>query len=137
MVEFVDGSTVAQLSPPDMKLPIQHALTYPRRVPGPSPRLDWNQSMKLEFFPPDFDRFPALELGYEVSRKGGTTGAVLNAANEAAVDAFLNREISFTDIAMACREILDQHDFDPHPTLSELIQSDRWARQEMSKWMIA
>ncbi len=137
LVEFVDGSTIAQLSPPDMKLPIQYALTYPDRVLGPSPRLDLTQAMKLEFYPPDVDRFPALELGFEVVKFGGSTGAVLNAANEAAVAAFLNQEISFTDIVTACREILDQHHYEPHPTLSQLIAADRWARQEISKWMIA
>ncbi len=137
LVEFVDGSTLAQLSPPDMKLPIQHALTYPDRIAGSSPRLDLTQAMQLEFFPPDLDRFPALELGYEVAKFGGSSGAVLNAANEAAVTAFLDREISFTDIVTACREILDQHNYEPHPTLSQLLAADRWARQEMSKWMIA
>jgi 1-deoxy-D-xylulose-5-phosphate reductoisomerase len=137
LVEFVDGSTIAQLSPPDMKLPIQYAFTYPDRVCGPSPRLDLTQAMNLEFFPPDVSRFPALELGFEVVKFGGSTGAVLNAANEAAVAAFLNQEISFTDIVTACREILDQHNYEPHPTLSQLIAADRWARQEMSKWMIA
>lgn len=137
LVEFVDGSTIAQMSPPDMMLPIQYALTYPDRMPGPSPRLDLTQAMNLEFFPPDVSRFPALELGYEVVRFGGSTGAVLNAANEAAVAAFLNQEISFTDIVTACREILDQHNFEPHPTMSQLIAADQWARQEMSKWMIA
>ena len=137
LVEFVDGSTIAQLSPPDMKLPIQYAFTYPERVPGPSPRLDLMQKMFLEFFPPDASRFPALELGIEVVKFGGSTGAVLNAANEAAVAAFLNQEISFTDIVTACREILDQHNYEPHPTLAQLIAADQWARQEMSKWMIA
>lgn len=137
LVEFVDGSTIAQLSPPDMMLPIQYAFTYPDRVSGPSPRLDLTQSMNLEFCPPDVTRFPALELGFEVARFGGSTGAVLNAANEAAVAAFLNHEISFTDIVTACREILDQHNFEPHPTMSQLIAADQWARQEMSKWMIA
>lgn len=137
LVEFVDGSTVAQLSPPDMMLPIQYAFTYPDRVFGPSPRLDLTQSLSLEFFPPDVERFPALELAFEAARFGGSTGAVLNAANEAAVTAFLNQEISFTDIVTACREILDQHNFEPHPSLSQLIAADQWARQEMSKWMIA
>ena len=137
LVEFVDGSTIAQLSPPDMKLPIQYAFTYPERVSGLSPPLDLTQAMNLEFIPPDISRFPALELGFEVVKFGGSTGAVLNAANEAAVAAFLNQEISFTDIVTACREILDQHNYEPHPTLSQLIAADRWARQEMSKWMIA
>ncbi len=137
LVEFVDGSTLAQLSPPDMMLPIQYALTYPERLPGPSPKLDLTRAMSLDFFPPDVERFPALELGFEVARFGGSTGAVLNAANEAAVAAFLKREISFTDIVTACREILDQHNFEPHPNLAQLIAADQWARQEMSKWMIA
>ncbi len=137
LVEFVDGSTLAQLSPPDMMLPIQYALTYPDRVAGPSPKLDLTQAMNLEFLPPDIERFPALELGFDVARFGGSTGAVLNAANEAAVRAFLNQEISYTDIVASCREILDQHNFEPHPTMPQLIAADQWARQEMSKWMVA
>ena len=137
LVEFIDGSTLAQLSPPDMMMPVQYAFTYPERMAGPSPRLDLTQTMNLEFSPPDFSRFPALDLGFEVARFGGSTGAVLNAANEAAVAAFLSREISFTDIVTACREILDHHNFEPHPTMSQLVAADRWARQEMSKWMIA
>jgi 1-deoxy-D-xylulose-5-phosphate reductoisomerase len=137
MVEFCDGSLLAQLSPPDMKLPIQYALTYPDRVPGTSPRFDLTRRHKLEFLPPDLDRFPALELGFEVARKGGTSGAVLNAANEVAVNAFLQGEIAFTDIAVACREILDQHNFEPHPNWKQILLSDQWAREEMSKWMVA
>jgi len=137
LVEFLDGSTLAQMSPPDMMLPIQYALTYPERVVGPSPKLDLTQAMKLDFFPPDVERFPALELGFEVAKMGGSTGAVLNAANEAAVAAFLKQEISYTDIVTACREILEQHNFEPHPTMSQLIAADQWARQEMSKWMVA
>ena len=135
LVEFVDGSVVAQLSPPDMKLPIQYALTWPQRWDGPAARLDWTQSWKLEFEPPDFDRFPALALGLEAARAGGTTGAVLNAANEAAVAGFLAGELGFTDIVPACRSVLDQHDFDPSPTLAQLHELDRWARQEVSRWV--
>jgi 1-deoxy-D-xylulose-5-phosphate reductoisomerase len=137
LVEFVDGSTIAQMGPPDMMLPIQYAFTYPDRVAGPSPKLDLATPMSLDFFPPDSERFPALELGFEVARFGGSAGAVLNAANEAAVAAFLRQEISFTDIATACREILDSHNFEPHPNLAQLIAADEWARQEMSKWMIS
>ena len=85
LVEFCDGSVVAQLSPPDMRLPIQYALTYPDRQPGIAGQIDWQQALQLEFEPPDEERFPALGLGYEVARRGGTGGAVLNAANEAAV----------------------------------------------------
>jgi len=140
LVEFIDGSTLAQLSPPDMMLPIQYALTYPDRVAGPSPKLDLTQTLNLEFSPPDIERFPALELGFDVARFGGSTGAVLNAANEAAVEAFLNQEISYTDIVTCCREILDQHNFEPHPTIPtmpQLFAADQWARQEVSKWMVA
>lgn len=137
LVEFVDGSVMAQMSPPDMKLPIQYALTYPERISGPCPRLDWSKTLQLDLQPPDFDRFPALQLGFEVAKSGGTAGAVLNAANEAAVNAFLNREISFTDIVVANREILAQHNYSAQPSLNELFEADRWARTEMSKWIVA
>ena len=135
MVEFCDGSVISQMSPPDMKLPIQYALTYPDRVAGDCPRLDFEKQLDLEFHPPDFDRFPALELGYEVARLGGTTGAVLNGANEAAVAAFLNREISFTDIVAACREVLDNHEYESDPSLEALLARDVWARKEINKWI--
>ena len=135
MVEFVDGSVVAQMGPPDMKLPIQYALTWPDRIPGPSPRLDLTQRFSLDFEPPDFDRFPALLLGHEVARTGGTSGAVLNGANEAAVSAFLAGEIKFTDIVAACSAVLKHHDFDPRPTLADVIRLDQWARQEVTKWI--
>ncbi len=133
-VEFVDGSVIAQLSPPDMKLPIQYALTYPERVPGPSPRLDWSRRFQLEFEPPDFERFPALQLGFETARRGGTCGAVLNAANEAAVERFLANDLSFCDIPRACRAVLDAHTFDPTPTLTDLIRQDARAREEIKRW---
>ena len=137
LVEFQDGSTIAQLSPPDMKLPIQYALTWPDRVVGTSPRLELSQALRLDFQPPDLSRFPALQLGFEAVKWGGTSGAVLNAANEAAVALFLNREIEFTEIATACREVLEQHHFEPHPTLDQLRAADQWARREISKWMVA
>jgi 1-deoxy-D-xylulose-5-phosphate reductoisomerase len=133
-VEFVDGSVIAQLSPPDMKLPIQYALTYPERVPGISPPLNWRQAMALEFEPPDLERFPALGLGFEVARRGGTSGAVLNAANEVAVARFLAGELSFCEIPRACRAVLEAHDFDPTPSLTDLFRHDRWAREEMQQW---
>ncbi|MEX0819350.1 MAG: 1-deoxy-D-xylulose-5-phosphate reductoisomerase [Pirellulaceae bacterium] len=133
-VEFRDGSVIAQLSPPDMKLPIQYALTYPERWDCPSPRLDLAAAMCLEFEPPDLDRFPAIGLGYEVARVGGTAGAVLNAANEAAVAGFLDGQLSFTEIVPACRSILDNHHFDASPTLERLIELDTWARQEVTRW---
>lgn len=134
-VEYIDGSVLAQLSPPDMKLPIQYALTYPDRTDGVAARMNWTETMRLEFEPPDLERFPALELGREAARVGGTTGAVLNAANEAAVEGFLRGELPFNEIVPACRGVLEHHDFDPSPTLDELIQVDGWARKEMARWV--
>jgi 1-deoxy-D-xylulose-5-phosphate reductoisomerase len=133
-VEFVDGSVIGQLSPPDMKLPIQYALTWPDRTAGLSPRLDWKNRFQLDFEPPDLERFPALELGFEVARRGGTCGAVLNAANEAAVERFLNNDLAFCDIPRACRAVLEAHDFDPSPSLAALLQHDRRAREEIQRW---
>lgn len=133
-VEFVDGSVIGQLSPPDMKLPIQYALTWPDRMAGLSPKLDWKKRFQLDFEPPDLERFPALGLGFEVARRGGTCGAVLNAANEAAVERFLNNDLAFCDITRACRAVLEAHDFDPSPSLQALLQQDRRARQEIDRW---
>ncbi len=135
LVEFMDGSVIAQLSPPDMKLPIQYALNWPQRKPGVAARLDWAQVMRLELEPPDFDRFPALGLGLEVARAGGTAGAVLNGANEEAVAAFLNGRLRFDQIVPVCHQVLQTHPFDPNPTLEQLLESDRWARQEVLRWI--
>jgi len=134
MVEFADGGVVAQLSPPDMRLPVQFALTYPERVAGPCPRLDLTRASALHFEPPDRETFPALDLGFEVMRRGGTAGAALNAANEAAVARFLAGSIGFNDIPRACRAALDHHTFDPRPTLDALWAVDAWARQEVGRW---
>jgi 1-deoxy-D-xylulose-5-phosphate reductoisomerase len=136
-VEFVDGSVIAQLSPPDMKLPIQYALEYPHRQAGAAQRLDWRSRWQLEFEPPDPERFPALELGHQCAKQGGTSGAVLNAANEAAVEAFLTGELHFTEIIPACRSVLESHRFEPSPSLHRLIELDGWARQEVSRWVCA
>ena len=133
-VEFVDGSVIAQLSPPDMRLPIQYALTYPDRCESVAKKLDWRRSFDWHFEPPDLDAFPALRLGFEVASRGGTCGAVLNAANESAVERFLAGSLGFCDIPRACRAVLDQHDFDPTPSLDDLLRLDRWARQEVSRW---
>jgi 1-deoxy-D-xylulose-5-phosphate reductoisomerase len=133
-VEFKDGSVLAQLSPPDMRLPIQYALTYPERVAGPAQRLSWRGLSTWHFEQPDHETFPALQLGYEVARCGGTCGAVLNAANEAAVERFLRGDLAFLDIPRACRAALDHHHYSPTPTLAELSDCDRWARQEVGRW---
>ena len=135
MVEFVDGSVIAQMSPPDMKLPIQYALTYPHRRACPAQRLDLTRAIDLRFEPPDLDRFDALRIGLEVARAGGTAGAVINAANEAAVAGFLAGDLGFAEIVPACRSILEHHDFEPAPTLERLLQLDHWARREVSRWV--
>ena len=131
MVEFDDGSVIAQLSPPDMRLPIQYALTYPHRLPPPSPSLDPKQSYDLSLQPVDRGRFPAVDLGFEVAAAGGTAGAVVNAANEQAVGLFLSGKIRFTDIVAGCRDVLENHTHENNPPLERLLELDRWARQEV------
>ncbi|MGW8256482.1 MAG: 1-deoxy-D-xylulose-5-phosphate reductoisomerase [Thermoguttaceae bacterium] len=131
MVEFKDGAVIALLSEPDMKLPIQYALTWPERHNGTAAKIDWSRAMQLHFEPPDFERFDALRLGLEVARRGGTAGAALNGANEGAVEAFLNGRLKFKDIVPACRKVLENHNFDPRPTLEQLLRLDQWARQEV------
>jgi 1-deoxy-D-xylulose-5-phosphate reductoisomerase len=133
-VEFCDGSILAQLSPPDMRLPIQYALTHPERVAGPARRLCWRELTAWHFEQPDHETFPALQLGYEVARRGGTGGAVLNAANEAAVSRFLSGNLAFLDIPRVCRDVLANHHFSSRPSLAELHALDRWARQEVARW---
>jgi len=135
LVEYIDGSIVAQMSPPDMKLPIQYALTWPERREGVAEKLDWGRAMRLEFEPPDFQRFTALALGLDAARAGGTAGAVLNAANETAVAGFLAGRLSFRGIVPACRHVLERHDFDPDPSLERLLAADRWAREEAERWL--
>ena len=133
-VEYRDGSVLAQVSPPDMRLPIQYALLYPDRVPGPTRRLNWRELGSWEFEQPNRETFPALDLGFEVARKGGTCGAVLNAANDASVGRFLADDLSFLDIPRVCRQVLGSHHFSPQPSLHELRELDRWARREVNSW---
>ncbi|QDU54123.1 1-deoxy-D-xylulose-5-phosphate reductoisomerase [Aeoliella mucimassa] len=137
MVEFVDGSVIAQMSPPDMRLPIQYALEYPHRREAVAPRIDWTQRMHLEFEPADIGRYPAIELGFRAARKGGTAGVVVNAANETAVAQFLEGELHFTEIVPACKSVLESHNFNPTPTLDELAKLDQWARREVENWVCA
>lgn len=129
MVEFVDGSVMAQLSPPDMRTPIQYALTYPDRLPGISRKLDITKSFTLHFEPPDLERFAALRLAYDVARAGGTMGAVMNAANEAAVAAFSSGNISFMEISRLVESTMNAHQLQQAPSLDDLLRADRWARQ--------
>jgi 1-deoxy-D-xylulose-5-phosphate reductoisomerase len=134
LVEFVDGSVIAQLSPPDMKLPIQYALSFPERVPGVASRFDFTRAVALEFEPPDPARFPAVRLGHEAAARGGTAGAVLNAANEEAVRGFLAGDLAFTDIAAVTERVLGEHPFLADPSLDEIRRLDAWAREEVAKW---
>jgi len=136
LVEFVDGSVMAQLGVPDMKLPIQFALTWPQRVACPVERLNLAEVATLELSEPDPEEFPALALADEVLRTGGTSGAVLNAANEVAVDAFLDERIRFTEIVPLVADVLHRHEVTVHPDVDELERADRWARQEAKKCCI-
>ncbi len=136
MVEFVDGSTIAQLSPPDMRTPIQYALTYPQRLEGISRRMDWGQKQAFNFEPPDPQRFPALRLGYEAARARGTAGAVLNAANEVAVAAFIDGTIRFGMIWRIVELTIRSCPLQPDPSLDDLLEADRSARA-VAKRLIA
>jgi len=127
-VEFVDGSILAQLGPPDMRMPIQFVLTYPRRVPHAVARLDLRTLGSLEFEAPDGERFPCLGLAREALRRGGTAPAALNAANEAAVRLFLDGRIGFTAIAPAIRRALEAHVTRPVVSLDDVFAADREAR---------
>jgi 1-deoxy-D-xylulose-5-phosphate reductoisomerase len=134
-VEFADGSVLAQLSPPDMRLPIQLAVLHPHRMAGPAKRLPWDHLRSLNFTPVDRETFPAVDLGFAVAARGGTCGAVLNGANEAAVAAFLAGRLPFLDIARAVAAAIDAHEFDPSPTLTGLLAADAAARQEVERWI--
>ena len=134
MVEFNDGSVIAQLGTPDMRTPIQYALTHPNRHPGCSTRLDWSKIKEMTFEQPD-ERFPALQLGFQVIRLGGTAGAVVNAANEKANEMFRQGKIAFGKIVELVQSTLKKHqntNFIAEPTLDELFAADAWARQETS-----
>ena len=130
MVEFADGSTLAQLSYSDMCFPIQYAVTWPDRIPNSLPPLDFATLSKLEFSVPRYADFPALNLARRAGESGGTLPAVLNAANEVAVDAFLNRRTRFPSIWRTVEEVMDRHTTVAHPDLDAILQADQWARAE-------
>jgi 1-deoxy-D-xylulose-5-phosphate reductoisomerase len=130
MVEFVDGSLLAQLSTPDMCLPIQYALTYPDRAASDRVQTDFPKVGNLTFEEPDLERFPALELARRAGEAGGTLPAVLNAANEVAVEAFVNRQINFPQITETVRRTMEAHRVVAHPTLEQILEADVWARAE-------
>jgi len=131
LVEFVDGSVIAQLGQPDMCLPIQYALTYPQRVAGIAKHLQLDELGQLTFEKPDLQKFRALSLGFEVARTGGTAAAVFNAANEAAVEQFLAGRIKFTSIVELIKHCLNIHNVRTNVSLEELLQADAWARKEV------
>jgi 1-deoxy-D-xylulose-5-phosphate reductoisomerase len=133
MVEFVDGALLAQLSTPDMCLPIQYALTYPDRAPSERVQTNFAKLGSLTFEEPDAERFPALNLARRAGEAGGTLPAVLNAANEVAVEAFVNRKINFPQITEIVRRTMDAHKVVLHPTLEQILEADAWARREAAK----
>ncbi len=129
MVAFHDGSIKAQLGVPDMRVPIQLAMTFPRRLPSDFPRLDWSTLKELTFDEPDLEKFRCLALAFQVIEQGGTAPAVLNAANEIAVERFLLRDISFDRIPYIIEKAVHEHNFVKRPSVNELIGADQWARQ--------
>lgn len=132
LVEFRDGSVICQLGPPDMRIPIQYALTYPERLALSVERLDLEKIQTLSFYKPDPVRFPALRLAYEVLRAGGTAPTVFNAANEVAVASFLADAISFPEILRTVEKALEAHRVTPEPTLEQIFEADAWARSYVS-----
>ncbi|MFA5033060.1 MAG: 1-deoxy-D-xylulose-5-phosphate reductoisomerase [bacterium] len=128
MVEFPDSSVIAQMGLPDMKLPIQYALTYPLRVPSMAKQLDFKSGIKLEFSKPDFKRFPCLGLAYESAKIGGTMLAVLNAVDEEVVNAFLHKKIKFEDIPRIIEKVMSKHKVIPSPTFKEIEEAEKWAK---------
>jgi 1-deoxy-D-xylulose-5-phosphate reductoisomerase len=130
MVEFADGSMLAQLSYSNMCFPIQYAVTWPDRVPNTLPPLDFASLGKLEFEVPRYEHFPALNLARQAGETGGTMPAVMNAANEVAVAAFLDRQVRFPQIWQTVATVMDRHQSVAHPDLDEILRADQWARAE-------
>ena len=137
MVEFHDGSVLAQLGIPDMRVPISYALAYPQRLPNTLPSLDLFSVQALHFHPPDHDRFPCLRLAIEAARGGGTMPAVLNAANEVAVQAFLDGAINFLAIPKVIETTMARHAPVPLDDISVALEADRWAREYAAKTVTA
>jgi 1-deoxy-D-xylulose-5-phosphate reductoisomerase len=130
LVEYHDGSVIAQLGAPDMRVPIAYALSFPRRLFRTEPRLDLSLEGTLAFERPDQKRFPSLTLAYTAARTGGTMPAVLNAANECAVAAFIDEKIGFIDICLVSEQVLDRHFILKEPGIDDILAADRWARLE-------
>jgi 1-deoxy-D-xylulose-5-phosphate reductoisomerase len=130
MVEFCDGAIMAQLGMADMRIPIQYALTFPNRLNGKLPIMNFVKQKELTFFKPDFKKFPALSLCYMVARKGQTYGSVLNAANEEAVAAFLKEKIRFSRIVDIVEKVVLKHRPEKILTIEKILEADRWAREK-------
>ena len=130
MVEYVDGSVLAQVSATDMKMPIQYAMTYPERAAAPVPRLDWTETRHWEFYPPDFGKFPLLGLAYDCQRAGGSATCTLNAADEVAVESFLAGQIGFTEIAEVVAETLERMPARTPASVGEVLEIDGESRSK-------
>ena len=128
MVEWTDGSTLAQLGPTDMRIMIQYALTYPNRLSTPVPRLDLRESRTLHFEPVDREKFPCISLAYTAAEVGGTLPVVLSSADEVVVDAFLDETIGFMDIPAVLQRVMDKHEVIADPTLEDILEVDKWAK---------
>lgn len=133
MVQFQDYSVIAQMGLPDMKVPIQYALTYPERLPSPGEPLDFSKAIGLDFKPVNMELYPCFKLALESGRAGGTAPTVFNAANEEVVQLFLNRQISFLDMEHYIQAVLDRHHIVTRPVLEQITSADQWARQQVLK----
>jgi 1-deoxy-D-xylulose-5-phosphate reductoisomerase len=130
LVEYVDGSIIAQLSIPDMRIPIAYALSYPRRLATDLPGLNLVELNHLTFDPPDFEKFPSLKLAYEALQGGGTLPAVLNAANEVAVEAFIEESLKFTAIPLLIKQVMEEYEVKSAHTIEDILMADHWAREK-------
>jgi 1-deoxy-D-xylulose-5-phosphate reductoisomerase len=135
LVEFKDGSVIAQLGNPDMKLPIQYALSYPKRLHLNNKKLELTKIKKLDFEAPDFRKFPCLKLAFEAGKVGGSMGAVLNATNEVAVGGFLNGTVKFLDIPKIIKRIMDSHSLIKNPSLNDILKVDKEVKEETQRIM--
>jgi 1-deoxy-D-xylulose-5-phosphate reductoisomerase len=130
MIEYTDGSVLAQISATDMRMPIQYALTYPDRSAAPVPKIDWTQGRQWEFLPPDFEKFPLLELAYECQEAGGSATCTLNAADEIAVEAFLQGRIAFPAIHEVVRDTLSRMPVRTPRTVGDVLEIDAQSRDQ-------
>jgi 1-deoxy-D-xylulose-5-phosphate reductoisomerase len=131
MVEFVDGSVIAQMGTPDMCLPIQYAFTYPKRMKGITEHLKLENLKTLSFYEPNMEVFRSLSLAYEVAEKGGSAPVVFNAANESAVELFLNEEIKFSEIVQLVEKTLEGHKLKKNLDIEQLLEIDKWSRKQV------